>query len=375
MPDTILVISENTDQAAGLAKRYSSQGYRVFNMLPAADLDVFNIEHLELILLVDCPWLYIPVTKYLKQHSNGNHGIQVICMSDRIRSGQLASENFHSDDILPEPSSLPADFAFPERRRNDRRQKERRKSLQCLEQTPASHAGVAGTPLSADNSDTRQAGLIHLQLITDNMHLGNQLQSYFSGSASSGSIDCAISSFKQTFDQSKDFFPDTILFDMGVSDDTAIEQIGTIREKAAAAKIILLAGRKHPDIVHEIIKFRISGFLPVDASYALYEKAVAAVHKGEFWLPHWLINRMLTISSNRQKFSGHFLQNGLKLTDCEQKAAELVVQGLSNKQIAQRLAVSPETVKKQLKAVFEKSGVSSRNQLTALYISLLGDLK
>lgn len=304
MPDTILVISENTDQAAGLAKRYSSQGYRVFNMLPAADLDVFNIEHLELILLVDCPWLYIPVTKYLKQHSNGNHGIQVICMSDRIRSGQLASENFHSDDILPEPSSLPADFAFPERRRNDRRQKERRKSLQCLEQTPASHAGMAGTPLSADNSDTRQAGLIHLQLITDNMHLGNQLQSYFSAPTFSSIIQCAISSFKQTFDQSKDFFPDVILFDMGVSDDTAIEQIGTIREKAAAAKIILLAGRKHPDIVHEIIKFRISGFLPVDASYALYEKAVAAVHNGEFWLPHWLINRMLTISSNRPKAYG-----------------------------------------------------------------------
>ncbi|MBK6958284.1 MAG: response regulator transcription factor [Nitrosomonas sp.] len=344
-------------------------------MLPAADFDALNIEQLELILLVDCPWLYIPITEYLKQRSNGNHGIQIICMSNRARSGQLASENCHIDDVLPEPSSLPADFAFPERRRDDRRQKERGKSLQCLEQTPASHAGMAGTPLSADNSDTRQAGLIHLQLITDNMHLGNQLQSYFSGPASSGSIDCAISSFKKIFDQSKESFSDVILFDMGVADDIAIEQIGLIREKALAAKIILLVGRNNPDLVYEIIKFRISGFLPVDASYALYEKAVIAVHKGEFWLPHWLTNRMLTISSNRSEFSGYFLQNGLRLTLCEQKVAELVVQGLSNKQIAQRLAVSPETVKKHLKAVFEKSSVSSRNQLTAQCISLLGDLK
>ncbi len=48
------------------------------------------------------------------------------------------------------------------------------------------------------------------------------------------------------------------------------------------------------------------------------------------------------------------------LTDREREVLDLLVQGLTNKQIADRLVISPNTVKRHLKAVFEKLGVNTR---------------
>ncbi|MEV6494060.1 helix-turn-helix transcriptional regulator, partial [Actinoplanes sp. NPDC051633] len=56
----------------------------------------------------------------------------------------------------------------------------------------------------------------------------------------------------------------------------------------------------------------------------------------------------------------------LNLTPMERKVAELVAQGLSNKDVAAQCWVSPRTVAFHLRNVFTKLGVSSRTQLAQL---------
>jgi DNA-binding CsgD family transcriptional regulator len=53
------------------------------------------------------------------------------------------------------------------------------------------------------------------------------------------------------------------------------------------------------------------------------------------------------------------------LTPMESQVVDLVAEGLSNKQVAERLFVSPRTVSTHLSHVFAKLGVSSRSELTA----------
>ena len=54
------------------------------------------------------------------------------------------------------------------------------------------------------------------------------------------------------------------------------------------------------------------------------------------------------------------------VTDREQDVARLVFQGFSTAQMAQRLFIPPHTVQAHLKNVFEKTGVRTRRELTAL---------
>jgi len=56
----------------------------------------------------------------------------------------------------------------------------------------------------------------------------------------------------------------------------------------------------------------------------------------------------------------HFTESTPKLTVREREIAQLAAEGLSNKAIGERLFTSPNTVKKQLKSVFDKLGVNSR---------------
>jgi len=58
----------------------------------------------------------------------------------------------------------------------------------------------------------------------------------------------------------------------------------------------------------------------------------------------------------------------LGLTDRQADVAHLIAQGLPNREVAERLHVSPSTVKRHLENVYERTGVSSRNALTVLLL-------
>ena len=53
------------------------------------------------------------------------------------------------------------------------------------------------------------------------------------------------------------------------------------------------------------------------------------------------------------------------LTDREQEVLELLAQGLTNKEIVERLVITTNTVKRHLKAIFEKLNVHTRSAATA----------
>jgi DNA-binding CsgD family transcriptional regulator len=64
------------------------------------------------------------------------------------------------------------------------------------------------------------------------------------------------------------------------------------------------------------------------------------------------------------------------LTDAERRVADLVAQGLSNRQVANRVFLSPHTVALHLRHIFWKLGVTSRVQLARMAAeqgSLIGD--
>jgi RNA polymerase sigma factor (sigma-70 family) len=61
----------------------------------------------------------------------------------------------------------------------------------------------------------------------------------------------------------------------------------------------------------------------------------------------------------------HFLSELSALTDREREVLDLLAQGLTNKEIAEKLYITTNTVKRHLKAIFEKLDVHTRSAATA----------
>jgi DNA-binding NarL/FixJ family response regulator len=99
-----------------------------------------------------------------------------------------------------------------------------------------------------------------------------------------------------------------------------------------------------------------AGFLPGYADFSMLRKAIDSVHRGELWI-------------DRKTLRDSFLQKGkeeISLTRREQEILRCLGSGLSNKEIAQKLKITEQTVKSHCNHLYKKFGVKNRLQL-ALY--------
>lgn len=109
------------------------------------------------------------------------------------------------------------------------------------------------------------------------------------------------------------------------------------------------------------------GYCHVAAAPAQLRLVANTVKNGGFWLPATLMRRVMTSAgslvtqiSTRKSVS---LDN---LTKRERQVAQAVADGLSNREIAQRLSIAERTVKARLTSVFQKMDVRDRVQLALL---------
>lgn len=107
-----------------------------------------------------------------------------------------------------------------------------------------------------------------------------------------------------------------------------------------------------------IVDTRARGALVRQDGNAALARAVDGVLAGKLWFPRevtrWLYDALLDGSAHDD--------DGHDLTPREAQALELMRHGLTNKQIAERLAISANTVKKHLASAFEKCGLRHRRQ-------------
>ena len=110
--------------------------------------------------------------------------------------------------------------------------------------------------------------------------------------------------------------------------------------------------------IPELLLRGVYGILAPDADSDILRKAVKVVFAGELWLDRKLLRNVLCNM-------GH-LEKKVDLTKKEKEIVGLICHGYRNKEIAQKLDISEQTVKSHCNRIFKKVGVSDRLQL-ALY--------
>jgi DNA-binding NarL/FixJ family response regulator len=164
-----------------------------------------------------------------------------------------------------------------------------------------------------------------------------------------------------------DLAPDVILMDIrmpGVDGLSATRRIAA-EERSAAVRVVILTTFGLDEYVFEAIRSGASGFLVKDTEPDELVQAVRVVADGEALLSPSVTKKLIAEFALRAKAPQPTV--GLdELTDREREVLSLVAEGLSNREIGERLFVSPATAKTHVSRAMGKLQARDRAQLVVI---------
>jgi len=155
--------------------------------------------------------------------------------------------------------------------------------------------------------------------------------------------------------------PDVALMDLVMPQMDGVAAIHAIRQAHPEVQFIALTSFGDQSLVQEALRAGAIGYLLKNASIDELAEAIRAAHVGKPTLASEAL-RALVETTRQAPPPGPEQQ----LTDRECEVLALMVEGLNNAEIAQRLSLSRSTVKTHISKILAKLGVSNRIEATAL---------
>jgi DNA-binding NarL/FixJ family response regulator len=153
--------------------------------------------------------------------------------------------------------------------------------------------------------------------------------------------------------------PDVLVLDLRMPDKSGIEVLRELRAARSTSRVVILTASESDEVV-EAIRMGVEGVVLKDMATQLLIRCVRAVHAGNKWIEKALATRALDELLARQTGERALAQ---RLTPREIEVARLIAQGLSNKAVAARLAITEGTIKLHLHHVYEKLDLEGRMAL------------
>jgi len=150
--------------------------------------------------------------------------------------------------------------------------------------------------------------------------------------------------------------PDVILMDLVMPGMDGATATKLIKEKHPSIQILALTSYKEKEQVQSALQAGAIGYLLKDISADELAQAIRSAHAGKPTLAPEAVE-VLVQASQEPKFLP-----GQDLTEREREVLKLLVEGMNNKQISERLFVSQSTAKSHVSNVLNKLNVNSRTE-------------
>ncbi len=155
--------------------------------------------------------------------------------------------------------------------------------------------------------------------------------------------------------------PDVVLMDLIMPEMDGADATKEIREKYPCTQVIILTSFKEEELVERALQAGAIGYLLKNASADELASAIRSAKRGQPTLSPEA-TQILIKASSRSPEIGH------DLTAREKEVLKMMVDGLSNPEIADRLIVSRSTVKFHVSSILSKLGVASRTEAVSVSI-------
>ena len=161
------------------------------------------------------------------------------------------------------------------------------------------------------------------------------------------------------------FKPEVLLLDLGLRSRSSLNLVKLVKKNFSASKIIAMDLIPLQADVLEFVQAGVSGFILKDATVNDFLKTIRSVVKGLQVLPPnltgSLFSQIVQHAINGSKASA--IVEAVRMTKRERQVIELIADGSTNKEIAQKLHLSPYTVKSHVHNILEKLALNTRVQI------------
>lgn len=155
--------------------------------------------------------------------------------------------------------------------------------------------------------------------------------------------------------------PDVVLMDMMMPRMDGVTAIAKIRQVCPQTQLIALTSFSDETNVQNALKAGAISYLMKNISGDELANAIRRAHEGQSTLAPEAA-QILIKATTRPPAPGH------DLTERELEVLALMIEGLNNREIGERLIISSSTVKNHVSSILSKLGTTSRTQAVALAV-------
>jgi len=160
--------------------------------------------------------------------------------------------------------------------------------------------------------------------------------------------------------------PDVVLLDLDLGGINIVERIPEILEASEGTRVLVLTGIRAPELHLRALRLGALGLVLKDQAGQTVLKAIRKVHAGEAWIDRSMTASLLVDVSTAEAKRAREAAKIATLSHREREIVAVLCEGLSNRQIAEKLFISESTVRNHMTSILSKLELLDRFEL-AIY--------
>ncbi len=164
--------------------------------------------------------------------------------------------------------------------------------------------------------------------------------------------------------------PDVVVLDLELADGDGTDVIRALQARGSAARVLVLTDRTHGAAVLECLRLGVHGYVDKATGIRTIGTAIRRVARGERVVDHELEQAAVMELGRFARQAREGSEMAASLTRRELEILELISEGLTMRQVATRLGISPRTVETHVAKLYRKLSVRTRVQAVARAASL-----
>jgi RNA polymerase sigma factor (sigma-70 family) len=161
--------------------------------------------------------------------------------------------------------------------------------------------------------------------------------------------------------------PDVVVLDVTMPGKTGLEVARELRDRGQDVRVLVLSMHDDPEYVLQAVRAGADGYVLKDVAPAELREAVQAVHEGREYFSA-RVTQQISVGLRQEIEAEQVRSRIASLTPRETEVLLLVADGLTNREIGERLDISPRTVETHRERVMGKLRIRSVAGLTRFVV-------